>query len=206
MACAGQLTIIADSNEDDAAMSVGETNDRVHQLVIARRPVGLGDEFGRELFAGVHEPTKFCGGEHDMNLSRRLAHDDSILHDSLTMRRQEWTAKDGKDAVNELGWLLVGRQVLEGGRVERDDAVLSLPQPAGSLIPNVSAVSALDCLTNCSGVSTCLARTYCAHFFGNVPYLRGWPADPSEPVITFERGQSRFVSFLRMDTPNPLRP
>src|SRR6476469_3372392 len=69
-----------------------------------------------------------------------------------------------------------------------------------SLMPNVSAVRALDCLTNCSGVRTFFPRTYSAHFFGNVPYLRGWPAEPSDPVITHGRRMNATMIWIAAST------
>jgi hypothetical protein len=57
--------VAAHADEYDAAMTVREANDRVHQLLIGERVILLGDELGGELFAARYESANVGIGEHD---------------------------------------------------------------------------------------------------------------------------------------------
>ena len=62
----GGNAVIADANEDDTTVSVRQTHDRIHELVVAQRPAALGDEFGGELLAARNEPAKVRVGQHNL--------------------------------------------------------------------------------------------------------------------------------------------
>jgi hypothetical protein len=48
-------TILADADQDDAAMPVREANDRVRELLVGEGRVGFGNELGGELFTTREE-------------------------------------------------------------------------------------------------------------------------------------------------------
>jgi hypothetical protein len=66
-----RTTIVANANEHDSTVAVGETHRGVHQLFVSQRGVAFREKFGSELLSAREQPAEFFVSEHAMNLSCR---------------------------------------------------------------------------------------------------------------------------------------
>jgi hypothetical protein len=94
---ARDLPVVGHADQYDAAMTVRETNDRVHQLLIGERVILLGDELGGELFAARYESANLGIGEHD---GAREIEGATRAFASCEASRRVWQATRSHDPVN----------------------------------------------------------------------------------------------------------
>ena len=80
MMSTGDAAIVVHANEHDATVTVGETHDRVHQLIVGQRRACFRKEFSGELLSTREQPAEFFVGDHAMNLSCGRLGDDSQLN------------------------------------------------------------------------------------------------------------------------------
>ena len=57
--------VVLNADEHDSSMTVRETHDGVHEIVVSERYVRLGDELSGELLAGCNEAAKLDVGEQN---------------------------------------------------------------------------------------------------------------------------------------------
>ena len=56
---------VIDSHEHHAAVTVRETHDGIHQVIVAQRRVAFGQKLGGELFTAREQAANVGVGEHD---------------------------------------------------------------------------------------------------------------------------------------------
>jgi hypothetical protein len=61
----GRLTTVIDTHEHHTPVAVRETDDRIHQMIVAKRRVTFSEEFSGELFATCEKTANVRVGEHD---------------------------------------------------------------------------------------------------------------------------------------------